>query len=67
MSTTLEDEAIVKLCPLTMASEYAQKCFGSRCMAWRWDRPNGNDSPPYGFCGMAPVIPADVEDVRYKP
>ena len=68
MSTTLEDEAIVKLCPLTMSSEFAQKCFGSRCMAWRWDMPEDEDSPPpYGFCGMVPDIPADVEDGRYKP
>lgn len=66
MSTTLEDEAITKWCPLTMSSEVADNCIGSRCMAWRWDRPNGSDSPPYGFCGMVPVIPADVEDRGYK-
>jgi len=67
MSTTLEDEAIAKFCPLTMSGIGKLKCIGSRCMAWRWDMPEDEDSPPYGFCGMVPVIPADVEDGRYKP
>ena len=66
MSTTLEDEAITKWCPLTSIGDLTEHCIGSRCMAWRWDRPKGNDSPPYGFCGMVPVIPADVEDRGYK-
>ena len=66
MNTLLEDEAIVKLCPLSFSSETYTECVGSKCMAWRWDMPEDEDSPPYGFCGMVPAIPVDVEDGRYK-
>lgn len=69
MTLILEDESIDHVCPKTLtrpdAEENIYSCLGSKCMAWRWDRPEGNASPPYGFCGLAGV-PAEAEDKRLR-
>lgn len=70
MTLILEDECFDRVCHKALTIPDAEgntySCLGSKCMAWRWDRPEGNESPPYGFCGLAGV-PADVEDKRLRP
>lgn len=51
MTILTEEEAKKKLCPFSLNGEFQNtenyKCFGSKCMAWRWvyedkaGRPNG--------------------------
>lgn len=64
-----EDEAKGKDCFMSYPADYAGRCAGSKCMAWRWgtpisqDRdgeffnpattPRDKDSTPRGYCGLA--------------
>ena len=59
-----EGEAAQKLCPMSIIRNSGNRCFGARCMAWRWDTDfnelMARDPPPDdprviadGHCGMA--------------
>ena len=59
-----EQAAKQAYCTFHILTGRLQTCWGSQCMAWRWqDRKNpaGNDTARRGFCGLAGR--PDTEDV----
>ena len=57
-----EDEAKTKWCPQSMGTDQRERCDGSACMAWRWEKLANPDwvypsdqYPPHNPYGTTPA------------